>query len=131
MHECPGRARGCTEGACSVSFPSVSCLTLPDQQKLRLRSPVLKKQACPQWKHSFVFSGVSRSQLRQSSLELTVWDQAIFGMSDRLLGGARLGSSKSAGFLVGPDRLPVLLMSLARVFPGYHEERKCFPEGSD
>ncbi|XP_057617973.1 synaptotagmin-like protein 3 isoform X1 [Chionomys nivalis] len=72
------------------------CLTLPDQQKLRVRSPVLKKQACPQWKHSFVFSGVSSSQLRQSSLELTVWDQAIFGMSDRLLGGARLGSKGGA-----------------------------------
>ncbi|KAM4816595.1 synaptotagmin-like protein 3 isoform X3 [Urocitellus parryii] len=70
------------------------CLTLPDQQKLRLRSPVLKKQAHPQWKHSFVFNGVSRSQLRQSILELTVWDQAIFGMSDRLLGGARLGSKE-------------------------------------
>ncbi|XP_055471921.1 synaptotagmin-like protein 3 isoform X2 [Psammomys obesus] len=68
------------------------CLTLPDQQKLRVKSPVLKKQACPQWKHSFVFSGVSSSQLRQSSLELTVWDQAVFGMNDRLLGGARLGS---------------------------------------
>lgn len=73
-----------------------SCLTLPDKQKLRLRSPVLKKQACPQWKHSFVFNGVSPAQLRQSSLELTVWDQAAFGMSDRLLGEARLGSSKSA-----------------------------------
>ncbi|XP_012502275.1 PREDICTED: synaptotagmin-like protein 3 isoform X2 [Propithecus coquereli] len=69
-----------------------SCLTLPDQQKLRLKSPVLKKQACPQWKHSFVFSGVSTSQLRQSSLELTVWDQALFGVNDRLLGAARLGS---------------------------------------
>nr|XP_040139429.1 synaptotagmin-like protein 3 isoform X3 [Ictidomys tridecemlineatus] len=68
------------------------CLTLPDQQKLRLRSPVLQKQAHPQWKHSFVFNGVSRSQLRQSILELTVWDQAIFGMSERLLGRARLGS---------------------------------------
>uniref|UniRef100_A0A8C5JV81 Synaptotagmin-like 3 n=1 Tax=Jaculus jaculus TaxID=51337 RepID=A0A8C5JV81_JACJA len=68
------------------------CLTLPDQQTLRLKSPVLKKQACPQWKHSFVFNGVSRSQLKRSSLELTVWDQALFGMNDRLLGGARLGS---------------------------------------
>lgn len=68
------------------------CLTLPDQQKLRLKSPVLKKQACPQWKHSFVFSGVTPAQLRQSSLELTVWDQALLGMNDRLLGGARLGS---------------------------------------
>nr|XP_034347859.1 synaptotagmin-like protein 3 isoform X2 [Arvicanthis niloticus] len=71
------------------------CLTLPDQQKLRVKSPVLKKQACPQWKHSFVFNGVSTSQLRQSTLELTVWDQAIFGMSDRLLGEARLGSKGS------------------------------------
>ncbi|KAM5228765.1 synaptotagmin-like protein 3 [Ctenodactylus gundi] len=72
------------------------CLTLPDQQTLRLKSPVLKKQACPQWKHSFVFSGVTRSQLRQASLELTVWDQAIFGMNNRLLGGAKLGSKGDA-----------------------------------
>ncbi|XP_061062799.1 synaptotagmin-like protein 3 isoform X2 [Eubalaena glacialis] len=70
------------------------CLTLPDQQRLRLKSPVLKKQACPQWKHSFVFKGVTPSQLRQSTLELTVWDQATFGVNDRLLGGARLGSKE-------------------------------------
>ncbi|XP_049621309.1 synaptotagmin-like protein 3 isoform X3 [Suncus etruscus] len=68
------------------------CLTLPDQQKLRLKSPVLKKQACPQWKHSFVFNNLTTSQLSQSSLELTVWDQATFGLNDRLLGGAKLGS---------------------------------------
>ncbi|DAA25984.1 synaptotagmin-like protein 3 isoform X2 [Bos taurus] len=67
------------------------CLTLPDQQRLRLKSPVLKKQACPQWKHSFIFKGVTPSQLRQSSLELTIWDQATFGVNDRFLGGARLG----------------------------------------
>uniref|UniRef100_A0A8C9KMU9 Synaptotagmin-like protein 3 n=1 Tax=Panthera tigris altaica TaxID=74533 RepID=A0A8C9KMU9_PANTA len=72
------------------------CLTLPDQHKLKLKSPVVKKQACPQWKHSFTFSGVSPSQLRQSSLELTVWDQAIFGVNDRLLGAARLGSKEDA-----------------------------------
>uniref|UniRef100_A0A8C2NY84 C2 domain-containing protein n=1 Tax=Capra hircus TaxID=9925 RepID=A0A8C2NY84_CAPHI len=70
------------------------CLTLPDQQRLRLKSPVLKKQACPQWKHSFVFKGVTPSQLRQSSLELTIWDQATFGVNDRFLGGARLGSKE-------------------------------------
>uniref|UniRef100_A0A667FZN0 Synaptotagmin-like protein 3 n=1 Tax=Lynx canadensis TaxID=61383 RepID=A0A667FZN0_LYNCA len=72
------------------------CLTLPDQHRLKLKSPVVKKQACPQWKHSFTFSGVSPSQLRQSSLELTVWDQAIFGVNDRLLGAARLGSKEDA-----------------------------------
>lgn len=64
-----------------------------------MKSPVLKKQACPQWKHSFVFNGVNSSQLRQSTLELTVWDQAIFGLNDRLLGEARLGSSKCLRFL--------------------------------
>lgn len=73
------------------------CLTLPDRQKLWLRSPVLKKQACPQWKHSFVFNGVTPSQLRRSSLELTVWDQAVFGMNDRLLGGVRLSSKEESG----------------------------------
>ncbi|ELW56019.1 Synaptotagmin-like protein 3 [Tupaia chinensis] len=83
-----------TAGPARVPY---SCLTLPDQQKLRLKSPVLKKQGCPQWKHSFVFDGVSASQLRQSSLELTVWDQALFGVSDRLLGGARLSSRDAAG----------------------------------
>lgn len=85
---------------------SCSCLTLPDQQTLRLRSPVLKQQACPQWKHSFVFNGVSTSQLRQASLELTVWDHTIFGMSDRLLGGAKLGARKSGETLVGPVMVP-------------------------
>uniref|UniRef100_A0A8D0T8T5 Synaptotagmin-like protein 3 n=1 Tax=Sus scrofa TaxID=9823 RepID=A0A8D0T8T5_PIG len=80
------------------------CLTLPDQQRLRLKSPVLKKQACPQWKHSFVFKGVTPSQLRQSSLELTVWDQATFGVSDRLLGGARLGSKDEPA--AGADACP-------------------------
>ncbi|KAM7135304.1 synaptotagmin-like protein 3 isoform 1-T5 [Molossus nigricans] len=68
------------------------CLTLPDKQTLRLKSPVLKKQARPQWKHSFVFHGVTPTQLGQSCLELSVWDQAVFGVNARLLGQARLGA---------------------------------------
>lgn len=100
--------------SCGLKLPVsfFSCLTLPDQQKLRVKSPVLKKQACPQWKHSFVFNGVSSSQLRQSSLELTVWDQAIFGMSDRLLGGARLGTSKSPLWLYVSQTLSVKITDL-------------------
>lgn len=94
-----------------------SCLTLPDKQKLRLKSPVLKKQACPQWKHSFVFNGVTPSQLKQSSLELTVWDRAAFGMNDRLLGGARLGSSKSIRDIYGAQ---VHVGSLVTVSHGYY-----------
>ncbi|XP_075409989.1 synaptotagmin-like protein 3 isoform X2 [Tenrec ecaudatus] len=85
------------------------CLTLPGQQQLRLKSPVLKKQARPQWKHSFVFNGVTASQLQRSCLELTVWDQASFGMNDRLLGGARLGSKEeepaSAADSCSPSKL--------------------------
>lgn len=92
--------------------PSCSCLTLPDQHKLKLKSPVAKKQACPQWKHSFVFNGVSPSQLRQSSLELTVWDQAIFGVNDRLLGEARLSSSKSGRF-TGPKEHALSLAEIS------------------
>ncbi|XP_051711158.2 synaptotagmin-like protein 3 isoform X2 [Oryctolagus cuniculus] len=78
------------------------CLTLPGRQRLRLKSPVLRQQACPQWKHSFVFRGVTASQLRQSSLELTVWDHGVFGMSDRLLGGAKLGPKGEAAGGVDP-----------------------------
>ncbi|XP_062042979.1 synaptotagmin-like protein 3 isoform X2 [Lepus europaeus] len=78
------------------------CLTLPGRQRLRLKSPVLRQQACPQWKHSFVFRGVTASQLRQSSLELTVWDHGVFGMSDRLLGGAKLGPKAEVAGGVDP-----------------------------
>ncbi|KAM8810215.1 synaptotagmin-like protein 3 [Eudromia elegans] len=70
------------------------CLILPDQTEVKQKSPVLKKEVCPQWKHLFVFGGVSPAQLQQSCLHLTLWDQAAFGSSDRFLGGAALGASK-------------------------------------
>ncbi|EMP36393.1 Synaptotagmin-like protein 3 [Chelonia mydas] len=73
------------------------CLTLPDQRKIRQKSPVLKKEACPQWKHLFVFDGVTPSQLRQSCLDLAVWNQASFGSNDRFLGGARLSTKEPSG----------------------------------
>lgn len=56
-----------------------------------------KKQAQPQWNHLFVFNGVTTSQLQQSCLDLTVWDQSLFGLRDQFLGGARLGTSKLKG----------------------------------
>ncbi|NWJ04224.1 SYTL3 protein, partial [Crypturellus undulatus] len=73
------------------------CLILPDQTVVKQKSPVLKKEVCPQWKHLFVFGGVSPAQLQQSCLHLTVWDQASFGSSDRFLGGATLGAKESFG----------------------------------
>ncbi|XP_069090691.1 synaptotagmin-like protein 3 isoform X2 [Pleurodeles waltl] len=69
------------------------CLMLPNKQELQVRCPVIKKQACPQWRHTFVFNDVSIADLEQSSLVLTVWDQASFGINDRFLGGVRLCTS--------------------------------------
>uniref|UniRef100_A0A8C8EEK7 Synaptotagmin like 3 n=1 Tax=Otus sunia TaxID=257818 RepID=A0A8C8EEK7_9STRI len=69
------------------------CLTLPDQAEVKRKSPVLKKEACPQWKHLFVFDGVTPAQLQQSCLHLTVWDQSVFSSSDHFLGGAKLGAT--------------------------------------
>ncbi|NXA54817.1 SYTL3 protein, partial [Nothocercus julius] len=84
-----------------------SCLILPDQTAVKQKSPVLKKEVCPQWKHLFVFGGVSPARLQQSCLHLTVWDQASFGSSDRFLGGAALGAKESFG-LRAPNSEAVL-----------------------
>ncbi|NXN70502.1 SYTL3 protein, partial [Himantopus himantopus] len=73
------------------------CLILPDQTEVKRKSPILKKEACPQWKHLFVFDGVTPAQLQQSCLHLTVWDQSAFSSSDQFLGGAKLGAKESFG----------------------------------
>nr|XP_013049639.2 synaptotagmin-like protein 3 [Anser cygnoides]XP_013049640.2 synaptotagmin-like protein 3 [Anser cygnoides] len=73
------------------------CLILPDQAELKQKSPVLKKEDCPQWKHLFVFDDVTPAQLQQSCLHLTIWDQSTFGSQDQFLGGAKLGAKESFG----------------------------------
>ncbi|XP_074943930.1 synaptotagmin-like protein 3 [Phalacrocorax aristotelis] len=73
------------------------CLILPDQAEVKRKSPVLKKEASPQWKHLFVFDGVTPAQLQQSCLHLTVWDQSGSRSSDQFLGGAKLGAKESFG----------------------------------
>ncbi|XP_019382711.1 PREDICTED: synaptotagmin-like protein 3 isoform X1 [Gavialis gangeticus] len=70
------------------------CLVLPDQRELKQKSPVLRKETCPHWKHLFVFDGVTPSQLQCAYLDLTIWNQASFGLSDRFLGGARLSTQE-------------------------------------
>ncbi|XP_054677439.1 synaptotagmin-like protein 3 isoform X4 [Grus americana] len=82
----------------SVGMPNSfvkGCLILPDQAEVKRKSPVLKKEACPQWKHLFVFDGVTPAQLQQSCLHLTVWEQSTFSSSDQFLGGAKLGAKES------------------------------------
>ncbi|NWS26664.1 SYTL3 protein, partial [Polioptila caerulea] len=73
------------------------CLILPDQADVKQKSPVLKKEACPQWKHLFVFDGVTPAQLQQSCLHLTVWHKSTFSSSDHFLGGAKLGAKEFFG----------------------------------
>ncbi|NXO53992.1 SYTL3 protein, partial [Aramus guarauna] len=84
----------------SVGMPNSfvkGCLILPDQTEVKQKSPVLKKEACPQWKHLFVFDGVTPAQLQQSCLHLTVWDQSTFSSNNQFLGGAKLGAKESLG----------------------------------
>uniref|UniRef100_A0A8C2TAB6 Synaptotagmin like 3 n=1 Tax=Coturnix japonica TaxID=93934 RepID=A0A8C2TAB6_COTJA len=73
------------------------CLIFSDQTELKQKSPVAKKEDCPQWKHLFVFD-VTPAQLQQSCLHLTVWDQSTFGSRGQFLGGAKLGAKQSLGF---------------------------------
>ncbi|NXQ40896.1 SYTL3 protein, partial [Catharus fuscescens] len=73
------------------------CLILPDQAEVKQKSPVMKKDACPQWKHLFVFDGVTPAQLQQSCLHLTVWHKSNFSTSDQFLGGAKLGEKEFFG----------------------------------
>uniref|UniRef100_A0A8C6J3K1 Uncharacterized protein n=1 Tax=Melopsittacus undulatus TaxID=13146 RepID=A0A8C6J3K1_MELUD len=68
----------------------IGCLILPDQPEVKQKSPVWKKEACPQWNHLFVFDGVTPAQLQQSCLHLTVWDQSTSSSSDQFLGGTTL-----------------------------------------
>ncbi|NXW48895.1 SYTL3 protein, partial [Nyctiprogne leucopyga] len=73
------------------------CLILPDQAEIKQKSPIVKKEACPQWKHLFVFDGITPAQLQQSCLHLTVWDKSASSSSDHFLGGAKIGAKESFG----------------------------------
>ncbi|NXI19051.1 SYTL3 protein, partial [Irena cyanogastra] len=72
-------------------------LILPDHAEVKQKSPVLKKESCPQWKHLFVFDGVTPAQLQQSCLHLTIWHKSSFSSSDQFLGGAKLGAKEFFG----------------------------------
>ncbi|KAM8946293.1 synaptotagmin-like protein 3 isoform 2-T2 [Pelodytes ibericus] len=69
-----------------------SCLVLANKQEIKQITPVLRKQVCPEWKHTVTFNIQTPSDLKQSRLDLTVWDQTSAGVNDRFLGGASLNS---------------------------------------
>ncbi|NXS83289.1 SYTL3 protein, partial [Erpornis zantholeuca] len=95
MLRSPGMLNSFVKGnLAQLLFFGGSCLILPDQTEIKKKSPVLKKEACPQWKHLFVFDGVTPAQLQQSCLHLSVWHKSTFSSSDQFLGGAKLGAKE-------------------------------------
>ncbi|XP_061169240.1 uncharacterized protein LOC133178550 isoform X2 [Saccostrea echinata] len=81
------------------SDPFVKGYLLPDKQKgLKQKTSVVKRNCNPMWNHTFVFDDVSKSDLKERCLELTVWDHDKLS-SNEFLGGLRfnLGVGKSYG----------------------------------
>ena len=53
------------------------------------KSPLVKRNCNPVWNHTFVFDCVSWAELKERSLELTIWDYDRI-ISNDFLGGVRL-----------------------------------------
>uniref|UniRef100_A0A8C5U7P2 Synaptotagmin-like protein 5 n=1 Tax=Malurus cyaneus samueli TaxID=2593467 RepID=A0A8C5U7P2_9PASS len=65
---------------------------LPDDSKAtKHKTPIVKKSVNPQWNHTFAFSGLNSRDIRNSCLELTVWDKESLS-SNIFLGGVRLST---------------------------------------
>ena len=63
---------------------------MPEKGKsTKQKTPVIKKNCNPQWKHTFIFEDISGEDLRERALEMTIWDHDRFTSND-FLGGVRL-----------------------------------------
>ncbi|KAM4693545.1 synaptotagmin-like protein 3 [Discoglossus pictus] len=65
-----------------------SSLVLPNKREIKQRTPVLRKQVCPEWNHTIIYNIQDPNELKKSRLDFTIWDQSSLGVSDRFLGGA-------------------------------------------
>lgn len=82
-----------------TSDPFCKSYLLPDKSKSgKQKTPVIKKCCNPKWNHTFVYDDLTLSDLRERSLELTIWDYDKITSND-FLGGVRLslGSGKYQG----------------------------------
>ncbi|KAK2145163.1 hypothetical protein LSH36_698g01047 [Paralvinella palmiformis] len=74
-----------------TSDPFCKGYLLPEKTKhAKQKTPVKKKDCNPTWNHTFVFEDIAWADLKERSLELTVWDHDRFTSND-FLGGVRLG----------------------------------------
>lgn len=81
------------------SDPFCKCFLLPDRTRGGTqKSPVVKRNCNPSWNYTFVFEGVTWAELRERSVELTIWDHDRL-VSNDFLGGVRLnlGTGRSEG----------------------------------
>lgn len=63
---------------------------LPDKgRSSKQKTPVSRRSCSPAWNHTFVYHGVSLTDLPERSLELTIWDHDRLA-SNEFLGGVRL-----------------------------------------
>lgn len=63
---------------------------LPEKNKSnKQKSAVVKRNCNPTWNHVFLFEDVSLEEMKDRSLELTVWDYDKITSND-FLGGVRL-----------------------------------------
>ncbi|KAM9455340.1 synaptotagmin-like protein 2 isoform 2-T2 [Clarias gariepinus] len=70
--------------------PFVKCSILPDShQNNRQKTRVVKKTANPVFNHIMVYDGLRAEDLKDTCIELTVWDHDR--LSNNFLGGTRLG----------------------------------------
>ncbi|XP_056262427.1 synaptotagmin-like protein 2 isoform X2 [Pseudoliparis swirei] len=78
--------------------PFVKCTVLPDtSRKSRQKTRVVKRTANPMFNHTMVYDGFRSEDLRETCVEITVWDHDR--LSSHYIGGLRLGlgTGKSYG----------------------------------
>ncbi|KAF7205667.1 synaptotagmin-like protein 2 isoform X1 [Nothobranchius furzeri] len=70
--------------------PFVKCTVLPDMsQKSRQQTRVVKNTANPMFNHTMVYDGFQPEDLKETCVELTVWDHVR--LKNHFVGGVRLG----------------------------------------
>ncbi|XP_063773528.1 synaptotagmin-like protein 3 [Pseudophryne corroboree] len=79
-----------------------SCLVLPNKCELKQRTPVLRRQPCPEWNHTIIYTNVNLSDLKASRLDLTVWDQ---GLTERFLCGTSISTGEEASAYDGHQQV--------------------------
>ncbi|KAM5164893.1 synaptotagmin-like protein 3 [Mantella aurantiaca] len=66
-----------------------SCLIMPNKHELKQRTPVLRRQTCPEWNHTIIYNIMNQEDLKKSRLDLTVWDQ---GLNELFVGGTSMST---------------------------------------